>query len=179
MAAKTQISDDAVKKATGRDWAEWFKIFDKAKADKKTHQEITAIAGEHGAPPWWSQMVTVQYERERGLREVHQKSDGYSVSVSRTVAAPVAELYDAWDDGRRRAKWLKQSKLTIRKATPNKSMRITWNDGETSVEVGFYAKGAGKSQVAVQHSKLKDKNEVAAKKELWSEALGRLKEQLE
>lgn len=174
-----QISDEAVKNATGRDWAEWFRIFDKAGAAKLDHRGITAIADEHGAPPWWGQMVTVRYEQERGLRAVHQKMDGYSASISRTIAAPVKEIYEAWEDGRRRTKWLKEPKLTVRKATPHKSLRITWSDGASSVEVNFYPKGDEKAQVTVQHSKLKDADAVAEKKAFWGEALGRLKKDVE
>src|ERR1051325_153823 len=174
-----QIGDEAVKKATGRDWAEWFRIFDKAGAAKLDHRGITAIAEEPGAPPWWGQMVTGRYEQERGLRAVHQKMDGYSASISRTIAAPLKEIYEAWGAGRRRAKWLKEPKLAVRKATPHKSLRITWSDGASSVEVNLYPKGDAKTQVSVQHSKLKDAAAGAEKKALWGEALDRLKEALE
>ncbi len=173
----TSISDAAVLKATGKNWKQWFARLDRAGARELGHGEIVAIVNEHGAGPWWSQMVTVTYERERGLREVHQTAAGFVANVSRTMAVPVSELYDAWRDARRRAKWLK-NKFTIRTATPNKSMRITWSDG-TSVDVGFAAKGKGKSQVAVGHSKLKNRSDVTEKKSLWGKALGRLKEQLE
>ena len=43
--------------------------------------------------------------------------------------------------------------MTVRKATLDKSIRVTWNDGRSSVEVYFWIKGTDKSQVAVQHSK--------------------------
>lgn len=173
------ISDEAVKKATGRDWKEWLRLLDKAGAKKLAHREIATIVSEQfGAPPWWSQMVTVTYERERGLREVHQTPAGFQASVSRTMAVPIDELFAAWNDAKRRRSWLRASKIIVRKATPNKSIRITWSDG-TNVEAGFFAKGATKSQVAVQHSKLAGKADVAAKKALWSEALTRLREQLE
>lgn len=49
-----------------------------------------------GVPGWWSQMVTVTYEQERGLREKHQKADGYSVSASRTFEVPINILYKNW-----------------------------------------------------------------------------------
>jgi hypothetical protein len=49
-------------------------------------------------------------------------------------------------------------------------MRITWDDG-TSVEVGFYARGEAKSQVALQHSKLASKADVQARKAFWAERL--------
>ena len=167
MASKS-IGDDAVKRATGRDWAEWFKVFDKAGAKKKTHKEIVAIASEHGAGPWWGQMVTVTYERERGLREVHETTGGYVASVSRTFGVPVSQLFEAF------RKLAKREKYKERKATPPKSLRLNAPD-ETSVEVGFYAKGESKSSLAVQHSKLTSQKDVATRKKYWAELLDRLR----
>ena len=40
------------------------------------HKQIAEYLYEkHGLSGWWSQVVTVVYEQERGLREKHQKSD--------------------------------------------------------------------------------------------------------
>lgn len=168
-----EISDAAVKKATGRDWAEWLKILDKAGAKTMPHQEIVALVAESGAGSWWQQMVTVTYEQKRGLREVHQQAGGFTANVSRTIAAPVADVYAAW------SKWIgKQKKVAVRTSTANKSARITWSDG-TNVEAGFYAKGASKSQLAVQQSKLPDAKSVAERKAFWSEALEQLKKDVE
>jgi hypothetical protein len=66
----------------------------------------------------------------------------------------------------------------IRKATPEKSMRITWSDGKTRVSVNFYAKGEAKSQVALEHEKLPDAKAVAKMKTSWAAALERLQELL-
>jgi len=174
------IGDIAVKEATGRQWNEWAELLDGNGARELTHKEVVAIVAAEGLSSWWSQMVTVTYEQMRSGRKRHQKADGsYSASVSKTIAAPVDVVFAAWENARRRAKWLQEPKITIRKSTPPKYMRITWSDGKTSVDVGFVAKGETKSQVAVEHSKLAAKKDVAAKKKLWSEALGRLKEQVE
>ena len=167
MAAR-EIGDDAVKRATGRGWKEWLKLLDEAGAKTKPHREIAAIVSELGAPPWWSQMVTVTYERERGLREVHQTAAGYVANVSRTFAVPVEELFDAF---RRIAK---KEKYAERKATAPKSLRLTASDA-TSVEVGFYAKGESKSSIAVQHSKLTSQKDVAKRKEYWAARLATLR----
>ena len=69
--------------------------------------------------------------------------------------------------------------MTVRKANVDKSLRITWIDGQSSVEVYFWIKGPAKSQVAVQHGKLKSSEDVAHWKEYWSEALLRLQALLE
>jgi uncharacterized protein YndB with AHSA1/START domain len=176
------MGDDAVKAKTGKVWAEWFKILDKAGAKKMSHQEIVALLSqEHGVGPWWQQMVTVTYEQARGLRAIHEKPGGFQISVSRTLAASVSKIFKAWQDENTRKLWLTTtgSPLTIRKATANKSMRITWTDGKTSVEVNFYPKGAGKSQVVVQHSKLPDAKAAARLKTFWAGALDRLQELVE
>jgi hypothetical protein len=167
MAAR-EIGDDAVKRATGRDWKEWFALLDKAGAKTKSHREIVAIAGGLDAGSWWSQMVTVAYERERGLREVHETAAGYVANVSRTFAVPVEELFEAF---RRMAR---KEKYAERKATAPKSLRLTAADG-TSVEVGFISKGESKASVAVQHSKLTSQKDVAKRKRYWGEVLEKLK----
>ena len=51
-----------------------FQILDRAGAKKMTHQEIANyLHTKHSVPPWWTQMVTVTYEQQRGLRDKHQR----------------------------------------------------------------------------------------------------------
>ena len=182
--AAPRMSDEAVKAKTGKDWTAWFKILDQAGAKNMGHQEIVAVLSDkHGVGPWWQQMVTVTYEQARGLRAKHEKPAGYEISVSRTIAAPVNKVYKAWQEEKARAKWLPEPGTTklpivIRTATANKSMRITWPD-ETSISVNFYAKGAAKSQVVVQHSKLPNAKSAARMKAFWFGVLDRLKQQVE
>jgi uncharacterized protein YndB with AHSA1/START domain len=91
----------------------------------------------------------------------------------------VSRLFAAWQDGRIRKRWLKDCNFVIRKATPPKSLRITWVDGKTNLDVGFYAKGQSKSLVSVQHGKLGDSHQAERMKAYWGEQLGRLKKLLE
>ena len=167
-----RISDDAVRKKTGKGWEHWFSLLDKEGAKKMDHKHIAKHLDSLGIPGWWCQMITVTYERERGLRKKYQVADGYSVSASRTFQVPVGTAYDLWSDENLRSRWL-QSKPTVRKQTKDKSMRITWHDG-TSVEVNFYAKGPDKVQVTVQHSKLANADDVERARARWHAALGRL-----
>ena len=176
------MGDAAVKAKTGKVWAEWFKILDQAGAKKMSHQEIVALLSEeHGVGPWWRQMVTVAYEQARGLRAMHQKPRGYEISVSRTVAASVSKVFRAWQDEMTRKLWLTTtgSPLTIRKATANKTIRFTWTDGKSNVEVAFAAKGPAKTQVVVQHSKLSDAKAAERMKTYWPGGLDSLKEFVE
>ena len=178
-AAKPGMSDEAVESKTGMTWSRWFKHLDAAGAKKMSHQEIVAhLAQKHGVRPWWTQMVAVTYEQARGLRDKHQKPGGYEISVSRTIAAPVGKAFKAWSDEKTRKQWL-PSNLTIRTATTNKSLRVTWEDGKTSLAVAFLPKGADKSQVVAQHGKIPDAKGAAKMKKFWAQALDRLKAVIE
>jgi len=178
-AALAGMSDDAVRERTGRTWSEWTAVLDAIDAASKPHGEIARHLHEaHGVPGWWSQMVTVGYERIRGLREVGQRRSGsYEASKSKTFAVPLGRLYDACADARQRSRWLGGAKPVLRTARPEKSVRLTWEDG-TSVELYFTAKGEERSQVAIQHRKLPSKVEATRLKQYWAERLAALGELL-
>src|SRR5262249_32096312 len=106
------MSDAAVKAKTGKDWAGWFGALDRAGAAQVAHRDIAELLNDrHGVPGWWSQMVTVEYERARGRRARHQTTGGYQVAVSKTVATSLDDLY-AWtaSPARRRA-WFPRTKF--------------------------------------------------------------------
>lgn len=83
MSAK--ISNEAVLKATGKNWQQWFAILDKAGAKKLKHIDIARFLqanylGKNNknvnvvtSGGWWSQMVTVEYERARKMRPLPEK----------------------------------------------------------------------------------------------------------
>jgi hypothetical protein len=179
-ATAPRMSDAAVKEKTGKTWKDWFAILDKAGARKLSHQEIVKyLHTEQGIGPWWQQMVTVTYEEARGLRERHQKPGGFQISVSRTVNVPLVKVYKAFANEKARKAWLDEDGLTIRTATTDKSMRVTWKDGKTSLEISFLPKADDKSQIVVQHSKLPDAKSSARMKTYWKLALDRLRSSLE
>jgi uncharacterized protein YndB with AHSA1/START domain len=177
-AALAGMSDAAVKKQTGRDWTEWTRTLDAARVAEKPHREIAAYVSSLGTPDWWSQMVTVGYERIRGLRDMGQRRGGtYEASKSRTFSVPLARLYDAFAKPRTRNRWL-PAKIKVRTANANKTMRVNMDD-DTLVQFYFMAKGAKKSSVAIQHQKLPDKESIAKMKTFWAERLDALAEILE
>jgi uncharacterized protein YndB with AHSA1/START domain len=169
------IGSVAVQAKTGKGWAAWFKVLDQHGCRKMKHKEIAALLhDELGCPSWWSQMVANGYEQFHGLRQKHETPSGYQISRSKTLPVPAAKLFAAWFDPKGRRHWLMDSGITIRKATPNKSLRITWVDGKTNVEVHFYPKGADKCQVVVQHDKLPSAKAGERMKAYWNTALERL-----
>ncbi|MSR36144.1 MAG: hypothetical protein EXR95_05790 [Gemmatimonadetes bacterium] len=170
------LGDHAVREATGRGWEEWFQQLDSAGAKEMEHAAIALhLSKSQRVPDWWCQMLTVGYEQARGLRQKHQRPDGFSVSASRTLAVPVHQVYEAFADATARERWLPDPGFTVHKATPARSMRLAWIDGASSVEVNFYEKGAAKSQVTVQHSKLPDAESAVRMKAYWGTALDTLR----
>jgi hypothetical protein len=176
-----RMSDEAVKERTGKVWAEWFRILDKAGAKNWTHKEITGyLVKAEKTGPWWNQMIAVAYEHERGIRQKFQKCDGeFAASGSRTLNVPMAKLFEAWTNEKLRGRWLPDAEIEITTATPGKSVRAKWNGGKSRLSVNFYAKGAGKAQVAVDHMKLANSKEGTRMKAYWFEALNRLQAELE
>jgi len=172
-AAIAGMSDASVKKQTGRDWAQWLRELDAAGAKEKPHREIAQYVSSLGTPSWWSQMVTVGYERIRGLRDRTQRRGGsYEATKSRTFNVPLEKLFDAFASAAKRRRWL-PVKISVKSSTPQKRMRIAWDDG-TPVQLGFFARGEKKSYVAVQHEKLRDKAHVDEIKKTWAEHFDRL-----
>ena len=173
------VGDAAVRARTGKSWAQWFALLDRAGGRALSHKEIVAVLRErHAVGDWWQQMIAVAYEQSRGLRAPHQSARGFQVSVSRTLAVPLERLYRAWSDPRRRARWLPEAPLRVRKATPDKSLRIAWKGGESAVDVSFYARGPAKSQVTVMHSKLSGARQVERMRAYWAGALEALRHEL-
>ena len=123
-------------------------------------------------------MITVGYEQSVGSRVLHQKVDGYEVSAGKTIAVSDETVFQAWLDEKIRNQWLGET-VTIRKATPYKSMRVTWSDGDQILSLNFYSKGPDKCQVTVQHTKLKNAKEAAKMKKYWQEKVEELKSFLE
>jgi hypothetical protein len=169
------MSDEAVRAKTGKTWKQWCRVLDAIDAADMPHRAIAAHLREvHDLPAWWAQMVTVGYERIRGLRDRGQRRNGeYEASKSKTLLLPLPELYRAFSLSRRREKWLPGVKWTVRKAIRDKSMRVTWEDG-TSVEIYFTAKGPRKTQVVIQHRKLATRGQTEEAKRYWSERLSEL-----
>jgi len=172
---KHQVGDEALAKKTGRTWEEWFAILDNAHAHKMIHSDIATFLNEKlNVPGWWCQMIAVGYEQARGLRQKHERPDGFEISVTKVIPVPLGNAFRQWLDEKKRALWLDEENLTVRKATANKSIRFNWSDGKMILAVNFYPKGEAKTQVAVQHMKLPNATQAERMKKFWKNALERL-----
>ena len=170
-------TDKVIREKTGCTWERWVTALDYHGAAEMSHGEIASLVHtKYKIPGWWSQAVTVGYERIKGLRARGQRLDGsYEASKSRTYSVPVKTLFDAWVDARTRRRWLNGVSVKVRTANAPKTMRLSWDDG-TIVVVGFTPKGNSKSSVALAHTKLPNAETANRLKVFWSERLDALGE---
>lgn len=191
-----------MKEATGRSLKQWAALLDRWGAAEKGHAATARhLLRERGLSPWWSQMVTVAYERERGLRVVGQRSSkDFVVTVTRTIRATPEQAFAAFADAKLLSTWFTtKAKVDLRvggrysnadgdrgvfKAIePYERLAFTWDNAKhspgTLVEVTFAPKPGGRVVVGLGHSKLATKREWEDLKAGWSWALDSLKSWLE
>ena len=172
--SKNAISAEAVVRATDKTWDMWFAWLDEQDGISRTHKEIVELINKSGdIDAWWQQAITVEYEKACGLRKTHEMPDGFQISKNKTIAAGASALFQAWADEAFRKTWLDDADFRIRKSTEPKTLRITWVDGRSDVNVSFYPKN-DKTQVSINHSKLLDEKSAAGMKAYWSRQLEQL-----
>ena len=173
--AEPGISDDAIRRGTGKTWDEWFALLDRWQAAQRTHSEIArCLREEHGVDGWWAQGVTVGYERARGMRAKHERPDGFSVNASKIVPVPVARLFAAFVEEVARDRWLEPGTLRLRTAQPSRSARFDVVANGTRLAVTFAAKGDAKTSVQIEHQKLPIVEDVDTWRAFWKARLDRL-----
>lgn len=165
------ISDAKVKAATGKALPEWFRLLDRAGAKDMEHRAIADLLyGKHKVPGWWSQMVTVEYERSRKGRRTHQRIGGsYEFNLTKTVEASTAAAYRAWAKPAQRKAWGAPA-IDISTARPGKVLRGALKDG-SRVAVDFRARPNGKSHVVVTLLKVPTAAGVTKAKAAWRRVL--------
>ena len=174
------VADESMIRATGRGHAEWFGILDAWGATAHNHTEIARWLSEnHGTPGWWTQNITVSYERARGMRKPGQMADGFTVSVTRTVAVDAAAALEAFTSATVRGSWLPDAPMRQRPTRAAHTARFDWADPPSRVVVALVPKDGSRSTVAVAHEQLPDAATAERFKASWRGWLGTLKTVLE
>ena len=173
MTQYNNISDDKVKAATGRDWQDWISFLDNHGVAELDHKGIVQLVRDDIHKSWWSQMVTVGYEQAKGRRVKNQNASGFQINASKTVDAPLAKVYQAWDQ--HLSDWYHGPEFTITTNNENKNIRGKFADGSVFA-MGLYETPAGKTQVALDQNKLVDQTAAEAARKSWKQALESLVE---
>jgi uncharacterized protein YndB with AHSA1/START domain len=167
-------------RATGKGHADWFALLDAWGAADHNHTDIARWLREtHDVPGWWAQNITVAYERARGRRRPGQMADGFSVSVTRSIAVDPDRALEAFTNPELRGRWLPDAPLTPRPTRAALTARFDWAEPASRVVVAIVPKDAGKTTVAVAHERIGDAATAEQMKRAWREWLGILKAFLE
>lgn len=173
--AEPGVSDEAVRRATGKDWDEWFGLLDAWGGTTHNHAEIARYIYEtYAIDGWWAQNVTVGYERARGMRALHERPDGFSMNASKTFPVPLARLFAAFVNEEERTEWLDGIALRTRTSQENKSARFDVLPGDARLAVYFTARGPDKASAQLQMERLPSAADVERWKALWKDQLARL-----
>jgi uncharacterized protein YndB with AHSA1/START domain len=197
------ISEQAVQKETGWTWDEWFSFLDKEGAKDLTHKEIAKLLREDGQVKsgWWQQMITVEYERSRGIHKANEEelAEGdFEVSIRRTFEVSPKRAWDVLLKPVGQKLWLEVLKpvkfekgqtyeamdgtvgevLTVR---PGSHIRLTWRpmgwQEETTVQVSIIDT-ARKAVIMFHQEKLPTERDRENLRLHWGEVLDRLGEVL-
>lgn len=176
MTTYNRTSDEAVSKATGKGWKEWFKIIDRAGGAEMAHKDIARyLYDEEGVSGWWAQCVTVGYEFARGRRVTGETADaGFEVGVHKTVEISKTAAWKTITSTRWMARWLYAAPKLVEKRPfsnekvvgevrvmrPGERLRLAWKptgwkQGST-VQIRVGNAPNGKTRIGFHHEKLAD-----------------------
>jgi hypothetical protein len=191
LSTKGSISDAKCREKTGHDLAYWFDVLDRFGAVATGHAAAARHLHEsHGVDGWYSQGITVAYERVRGLRAVNQRRSGtFEVSVSKVVRARTDAIVAAFVEPRRRRRWAGADQAGVIAALaaglrdprskgfvvkPNGQARCRYKWNETTVEVYVEPKPGDRCSVVVRHLALPSSAAVDERRGAWRAALAAL-----
>jgi len=172
----TDVTDESVKRHSGKDWQHWKKILDKAGAQEWPRKQIVAYLNtKYKLTPWWQQMVTTGYEILIGKKIQGRNSKGeFAVTATKTLKIAAKELWKILESEEGLAIWLKPlSKFKLKAGAHFESeggifgeirtmkaglrIRIKWQnenwDKSTVVQVFLVPKGP-KTILVFYHEKL-------------------------
>lgn len=180
--SEPEMSDDAVRSATGHGWDDWVKILDAWGGRTAGHPAIAAhVHEELGVDAWWSQGVTVGYERITGLRLPHQMSDGtFTANVTRTIHGSATTLRTMLDDDASRSDLFGDTHSEARSRPGVKAPRFAIGPGVATISVTAKKPSKGSTDermvVSVQHQLLPTFDDVEEWKFFWAEWISALDE---
>lgn len=177
--AKPSLTDKAVEKATGKSWDEWFAILKQEEADQLIHKDIARLlTDKYKIDGWWTQSITVEFERFLGRRQVGQvKSGTFQTAVSKTMPGNLDQVFDLWLEAVKDAEEFNSiplaGKPAISKTEKWRYWRANLKDGsKITITVGL--KSEDKSILTFSNEKLKDQDAIKSWKAFWKDYLKKL-----
>jgi uncharacterized protein YndB with AHSA1/START domain len=163
---------------------------------KQGRRAVNSFLYEQKIDPWWCTTISVEYEKHHDIRKKDGLHEGYFICSTKTIAAPVADVFAAWSNADKLSEWFGQStkaevkeggsyenkdkdKGAFLRVRKNKDLRLSFENPSFSapsqVDVQFQDKGKGKTGVMVAHNRIQTRSEADGLRAAWAEALERLK----
>ncbi len=190
------VTNESAKKATGKTLDQWFDELDKMNGLKQGRRAINNSLYDKKVDPWWCSTIAVEYEKHHNVRKKDGLFEGYFICSTKTIAAPVAEVYAAWTDNMKLSDWFGTAtkaevedggkyknkdgdRGTFLRVRPNKDLRLSFENpaftSPSQVDVQFQDKGKGKTGVLVNHARIQSRAEADGLRAAWADALDKLK----
>ena len=169
--SEPEMNDEAIMRKTNRSWDDWCDIIEEWPGSVNGHNAIaTYLHDEFDLDHWWSQGVTVSYERIVGLRVPHQRPDGtFTADKSKTITVDPDELRTMLLDEKGRDDLFGGIPTELRSKPTSKALRIGIGPGVALLSLD--AKSSDRTKVVVSHEKLPRLDDVAEWKFFWDEWL--------
>ncbi|MEZ5294075.1 MAG: hypothetical protein R2745_23535 [Vicinamibacterales bacterium] len=183
------VADARVLERTGHSLSYWFEVLDRFGAAERGHTAAARHLREaHDVGSWYSQDITVAYERARGLRAVNQRTSGFAFGASKIVAAPVTAVKAAFTTPRRRAAWASAldeattaalasgvgSGARNRFAARARGLACRFPCNAGIVEILLSPRTDGRTTVHVDHDRLPSRGAIETLRPQWKAALAAL-----
>ncbi|MEM9466906.1 MAG: DUF4287 domain-containing protein [Actinomycetota bacterium] len=151
-----EVPDDSVREHTGRSWNTWCDLIEAHPVAADGHAAIAKwLAAEHGLDGWWSQAVTIGWERITGRRVPGQLSDGtFASNRSKTMPGDADTLRAILLDDEARADLFLGVDSELRSKPTTKVLRLGLAEGVALISIDD--RGDGRMRVGVQHTDLAD-----------------------
>jgi uncharacterized protein YndB with AHSA1/START domain len=196
-----KVSAESVRRHTGKDWAQWIGLLDKAGARSWTYQELVAfLKAKHRLTPWWQMGVATGFEIAIGRRAEGQDAKGnYMVTATKSLAFSVQQVWSFVVSPEGQAVWLRPlSEIElkpkaqfetrdgffgeVRTVARNHRARLFWQDPlwdrHTVVEILLVPKPGKKSILVFNHTGIKELRTKGLLSARWREAADQIKESL-
>ncbi|HSE41845.1 MAG TPA: SRPBCC domain-containing protein [Acidobacteriota bacterium] len=196
LQADQPVTNEAAKKATGKTLEQWFRELDAWDGLTKGRRSINVYLNEQKIDPWWCTTIAVEYEKKHNVRKKDGLFEGYFVCSTKTIAAPVEKVFEAWSNIALLSQWFGNSakvdfkdggvietkdgeKGNFSRVRKNKDIRLQLNgpgfSAPVQVDAQFQDKGKGKTGLLVNLTRLQTREEADAVRNAWAEALDNLK----
>lgn len=190
------VDDIACKEATGKTLAEWFQELDSVDGLKIGRRDGAAYIHAQTSDPWWPTTIYVEFEAHHGVVKKDGKPEGYTICVTKSIKAPVDQVYRAYTEPKNFAEFFGDGgtqdvkeggslqcgagcKGTFVRVRPDKDLRFMWEHPGITMPVQIdvmFQDNKGKTLMNVMPSRLQTRGEADGLRTAWADALGRLKE---